>query len=141
MRYEKEESRPSSSPGRVRLRLLARLGGEDQLLGVRAVIAGYEQVHRNNLIGMGILPLRFRAETAESLGLTGRAYDVVGLGPVIASGATRGAEIAVRAARTTTKARAVVRIRRRRRATSSTEDRPRAPSAPGIGGPLVRERP
>ncbi|HEX5032042.1 MAG TPA: aconitate hydratase AcnA [Candidatus Eisenbacteria bacterium] len=70
-----------------------------KLLGVRAVIAeGYERIHRSNLIGMGILPLQFRAgETAETLGLTGRErYDVVGLGPVIASGATRGAEITVR---------------------------------------------
>jgi aconitate hydratase len=48
---------------------------------------------------MGILPLQFRlGETAESLGLTGRErYDIVGLGPMIASGSTRGAEIVVRA--------------------------------------------
>jgi aconitate hydratase len=64
---------------------------------------------------MGILPLQFRAgETAESLGLTGRErYDVVGLAPVIASGSTRGAEIAVRAHSddgTTKELRAVVRI-------------------------------
>jgi aconitate hydratase len=87
-----------------------------KLLGVRAVIAeSYERIHRSNLIGMGILPLQFRAgETAESLGLTGRErYDVVGLAPVIASGATRGAEIAVRAHSddgTTRELRAVVRI-------------------------------
>jgi len=71
-----------------------------KLLGVRAVIAeGYERIHRSNLIGMGILPLQFRlGDTAESLGLTGRErYDVVGLGPMIASGSTRGAEIVVRA--------------------------------------------
>ncbi|MBA2769612.1 MAG: aconitate hydratase [Sporichthyaceae bacterium] len=43
------------------------------LLGVRAVIAeSYERIHRSNLIGMGVLPLQFRAgESAESLGLTG----------------------------------------------------------------------
>jgi aconitate hydratase len=43
------------------------------LLGVRAVIAeSYERIHRSNLVGMGILPLQFKAgETAESLGLTG----------------------------------------------------------------------
>src|SRR5260370_22303599 len=43
------------------------------LLGVRAVIAeSYERIHRSNLLGMGVLPLQFRAgETAQSLGLTG----------------------------------------------------------------------
>jgi aconitate hydratase len=45
------------------------------------IAEGYERIHRSNLIGMGILPLQFRAgETAESLGLTGRErFDVVGL--------------------------------------------------------------
>jgi aconitate hydratase len=44
------------------------------LLGVRAVIAeSYERIHRSNLVGMGVLPLQFKAgETAESVGLTGR---------------------------------------------------------------------
>jgi aconitate hydratase len=44
------------------------------LLGVRAVIAeSFERIHRSNLVGMGVLPLRFReGENAESLGLTGR---------------------------------------------------------------------
>jgi aconitate hydratase len=44
------------------------------LQGVRAVIAeSYERIHRSNLVGMGILPLQFRAdESAEALGLTGR---------------------------------------------------------------------
>jgi len=44
------------------------------LLGVRAVIAeSYERIHRSNLVGMGILPLQFKAGvTAESAGLTGR---------------------------------------------------------------------
>jgi aconitate hydratase len=44
------------------------------LQGVRAVIAeSYERIHRSNLVGMGILPLQFRAgESADSLGLTGR---------------------------------------------------------------------
>jgi aconitate hydratase len=43
------------------------------LLGVRAVIAeSYERIHRSNLIGMGVLPLQYRAgDTAASLGLTG----------------------------------------------------------------------
>ncbi|HWC02282.1 MAG TPA: aconitate hydratase AcnA [Methylomirabilota bacterium] len=45
-----------------------------RLLGVRAVIAeSYERIHRANLVGMGVLPLQFRAgETAASLGLHGR---------------------------------------------------------------------
>jgi aconitate hydratase len=44
------------------------------LLGVRAVIAeSYERIHRSNLVGMGVLPLQFRAgENAETLGLDGR---------------------------------------------------------------------
>ncbi len=43
------------------------------LLGVKAVIAeAYERIHRSNLIGMGILPLQYKAgESAASLGLTG----------------------------------------------------------------------
>ena len=32
------------------------------LLGIRAVIAeSYERIHRSNLIGMGVLPLQFKA--------------------------------------------------------------------------------
>ncbi len=44
------------------------------LLGVRAVIAeSYERIHRSNLVGMGILPLQFKAgENTETLGLSGR---------------------------------------------------------------------
>jgi aconitate hydratase len=44
-----------------------------RLLGVRAVIAeSYERIHRSNLIGMGVMPLEFKAgENRESLGLTG----------------------------------------------------------------------
>ncbi|MHB0956336.1 MAG: aconitate hydratase AcnA [Pirellulaceae bacterium] len=43
------------------------------LLGVRAVLAAsYERIHRSNLVGMGVLPLEFRAgQTWQSLGLTG----------------------------------------------------------------------
>ena len=46
------------------------------LLGVRAVIAeSYERIHRSNLVGMGVLPLQFRAgETAESLRLVGSEH-------------------------------------------------------------------
>jgi aconitate hydratase len=44
-----------------------------RLLGVRAVIAeSFERIHRSNLIGMGVLPLQFRAgESWSSLGLDG----------------------------------------------------------------------
>jgi len=53
-----------------------------RLLGVRAVLAeSYERIHRSNLVGMGVLPLQFRAgETARSLGLTGcETFDIAGL--------------------------------------------------------------
>jgi len=52
------------------------------LLGVKAVIAeSFERIHRSNLVGMGVLPLQFRAgETAASHGLTGReTFDISGL--------------------------------------------------------------
>jgi aconitate hydratase len=43
------------------------------LLGVKAVIAeSFERIHRTNLVGMGVLPLQFKAgDSASSLGLTG----------------------------------------------------------------------
>ncbi|BHH84930.1 aconitate hydratase AcnA [Desulforhopalus sp. 52FAK] len=43
------------------------------LLGVKAVIAeSFERIHRNNLVGMGLLPLVFKeGENIQSLGLTG----------------------------------------------------------------------
>jgi aconitate hydratase len=43
------------------------------LLGVRAVIAeSFERIHRSNLLGMGVLPLQYRAgDSAQSLGLAG----------------------------------------------------------------------
>lgn len=43
------------------------------LLGVKAVIAkSFERIHRSNLVGMGVIPLCFKAgEDAETLGLTG----------------------------------------------------------------------
>ncbi|WP_332657178.1 aconitate hydratase AcnA [Brevundimonas sp.] len=43
-----------------------------RLLGVRAVIAeSYERIHRSNLVGMGVVPLQFKAEGWVRLGLTG----------------------------------------------------------------------
>src|SRR5438270_537430 len=53
-----------------------------RLLGARAVIAeSYERIHRSNLIGMGVMPLEFKAgETRESIGLTGReVFDIEGI--------------------------------------------------------------
>jgi aconitate hydratase len=52
------------------------------LLGVKVVIAeSFERIHRSNLVGMGVLPLRFvDGQNAESLGLTGReVFDIEGL--------------------------------------------------------------
>ena len=44
------------------------------LLGIKAVLAeSYERIHRSNLVGLGVLPLQYKAgENAESLGLTGK---------------------------------------------------------------------
>jgi aconitate hydratase len=53
-----------------------------RLLGVRAVIAeSYERIHRSNLVGMGVLPLEFKAgENRETLGLTGQeVFDIEGV--------------------------------------------------------------
>ncbi len=52
------------------------------LLGVRAVLAeSFERIHRSNLIGMGVLPLQFRAgESAAGFDLTGaETFDIEGL--------------------------------------------------------------
>ncbi|WP_298212521.1 aconitate hydratase [Acidovorax sp.] len=51
-----------------------------QLLGIKAVVArSFERIHRSNLVGMGVLPLQFKAgDSWESLGLTGNeVIDVV----------------------------------------------------------------
>ena len=53
-----------------------------RLLGVRAVIAqSFERIHRNNLVGMGVLPLQFKEDVnAQTLKLDGsEVYDIVGL--------------------------------------------------------------
>jgi aconitate hydratase len=52
------------------------------LQGVKAVIAeSFERIHRSNLVGMGILPLKFaEGQNAESLGLKGdEVFDITGL--------------------------------------------------------------
>jgi aconitate hydratase len=66
------------------------------LLGVRAVIArSFERIHRANLVGMGIIPLRFAAgEGWRELGLTGsETYELSNL----RQGVLRGEGVAVHA--------------------------------------------
>ncbi len=67
-----------------------------RLLGIKAVIAeSFERIHRSNLIGMGIIPLQFKAgENLKSLGLTGfETYEITG----IADDLTIGKELGVKA--------------------------------------------
>jgi aconitate hydratase len=56
-----------------------------QLLGVKAVVAkSFERIHRSNLVGMGVLPLQFKAgESWESLGLSGSEVIDIELGTEI----------------------------------------------------------
>ncbi len=52
------------------------------LLGARAVLAaGFEQIHRSNLVGMGVLPLQLpEGQTWRSLGLSGEeTFDILGV--------------------------------------------------------------
>jgi aconitate hydratase len=52
------------------------------LQGVKAVIAeSFERIHRSNLVGMGVLPLKFvEGQNADTLGLTGdEKFDIEGL--------------------------------------------------------------
>lgn len=68
------------------------------LLGVKAVIAeSFERIHRNNLVGMGVLPLQFAEGTSwKSLGITGReTFDIIGLN----EGLTPGQTLKVKATR------------------------------------------
>ena len=65
---------------------------------MRAAIAeSYERIHRNNLVGMGVLPLQFKPnESAQSLGLTGlERYDILGIDEDMRP----GQDLAVRALR------------------------------------------
>ncbi len=55
------------------------------LLGVKAVIAeSFERIHRNNLVGMGVLPLVFKeGENSETLGLDGsEVFTIAGLADI-----------------------------------------------------------
>jgi aconitate hydratase len=68
------------------------------LLGVRAVIAeSFERIHRTNLVGMGVLPLQFRAgENAAGLGLTGKeTFHIEGVASALNGGGCRAAVRAV----------------------------------------------
>ncbi len=59
------------------------------LLGIRAVIAaGYERIHRSNLIGMGILPLEFEPGVSlDALSLDGtESFDIEGISSDLACG-------------------------------------------------------
>ncbi len=59
------------------------------LLGVQAVVAeSYERIHRNNLVGMGVMPLQFKpGENAASLGLTGKeTFEIIGISEGISPG-------------------------------------------------------
>ena len=50
-----------------------------QLLGIKAVIAkSFERIHRSNLVGMGVLPLQFKAaDSWQSLGIRGNeTFDI-----------------------------------------------------------------
>ncbi|MBO9597497.1 MAG: aconitate hydratase, partial [Cohnella sp.] len=61
------------------------------LLGVKAVIAeSFERIHRANLVGMGVLPLQFKAgESWKSLGITGReTFEFNGLSNDVQPGQT-----------------------------------------------------
>jgi aconitate hydratase len=61
------------------------------LQGVKAVIAeSFERIHRSNLVGMGVLPLRFLdGQNPESLGLDGsETFDILGLGDEMAPQST-----------------------------------------------------
>jgi aconitate hydratase len=60
-----------------------------KLLGVKAVVAtSFERIHRSNLVGMGVLPLRFLdGVTAQSLGLDGsQTFSIGGLSDAIQPG-------------------------------------------------------
>ena len=86
------------------------------LLGVKAVIAeSYERIHRSNLVGMGVVPLQFKAgDSAVSLGLTGEeVFSIDGLVNGLTTNFAGGKELTVRAAKadgTETTFQAVCRI-------------------------------
>jgi aconitate hydratase len=71
-----------------------------KLLGIRAVIAeSYERIHRSNLVGMGILPLQYKAgETAAGLKLSGEElFTIDGLEKLTGGSFSPGRELTVTA--------------------------------------------
>ena len=71
-----------------------------RLLGVRVVVAeSYERIHRSNLVGMGVLPLQFKAgENAQSLGLTGEeVFEIAGIKAALDKVGTGKVHITVKA--------------------------------------------
>ncbi|NNM51451.1 MAG: aconitate hydratase AcnA, partial [Pseudomonadales bacterium] len=57
-----------------------------RLLGIRAIVAeSFERIHRSNLVGMGILPLQWKAgENTESLSIVGdEEFEILGLDGVL----------------------------------------------------------
>ncbi len=60
------------------------------MIGVRAVVAeSYEKIHRSNLVGMGVLPLLFKASDRKQLKLDGsETYDIIGIAAGLAPHAT-----------------------------------------------------
>jgi len=86
------------------------------LLGVKAVIVeSYERIHRSNLVGMGVVPLQFKAgDTAVTLGLTGEeVFAIDGLLQGLATNFTVSKELTVTATKsdgTTCKFQAICRI-------------------------------
>lgn len=68
------------------------------LQGVRAVIAeSFERIHRSNLVGMGVVPLQFKAgENVASLGLTGaEIFEIQGVADGLANNFANGREATV----------------------------------------------
>ena len=58
---------------------------------MKAVITeSYERIHRSNLVGMGVLPLQFKAgDSVKSLGLSGReVFDIGGIRDSLEAGGT-----------------------------------------------------
>jgi aconitate hydratase len=74
---------------------LVVIAGKEYGTGSSVLAASYERIHRSNLIGMGVLPLQFKAgEDANTLNLTGREmYTIEGLGDNLQP----GQEVMVRA--------------------------------------------
>ena len=92
------------------------------LLGVRAILCGsFERIHRSNLVGMGVLPLEFRAgDSVDSLGLVGdETFDIAA--PTIVEGRLTEDEVTVVATPPTSSGRDAVTFRMRVRLDTQRE--------------------